>query len=211
MSTNIWIAASDGDVARVRELLASGHSPNDKDENSYTPMHAAASYGHLELLDVLLENGGDINITDDDGDTPLYTVENIATARYLVEHGAVVNRVNLEGVSPIEHLQEEYPEISEYLRSLSGQPSAVTNAAAPPPSQYLQNVASDQLTDNLINALENIDPQSQVPVEQQIQEAVGRTVIEGVITGYELSQSSDERRDTDAEASPKRQKVEDRV
>lgn len=40
-----------------------------------------------------------MNITDDDGDTPLYTVENIETARYLIEHGAVVDRQNGEGVS----------------------------------------------------------------------------------------------------------------
>lgn len=43
--------------------------------------------------------GGDINVTDDENDTPLYTVENIDTARYLVEHGAVVDRRNDEGVS----------------------------------------------------------------------------------------------------------------
>ena len=40
-----------------------------------------------------------MNITDADGDTPLYTVENLETARYLVEHGAIVARQNLEGVS----------------------------------------------------------------------------------------------------------------
>lgn len=40
-----------------------------------------------------------MNITDSDGDTPLYTVEDLATARFLVEHGAVVARQNNEGVS----------------------------------------------------------------------------------------------------------------
>lgn len=67
---NIWVAASDGNLGRVAELLASGLSPNVKDENSYTPMHAAASYGHLAMLDILIAHGGDINLTDDDGDTP---------------------------------------------------------------------------------------------------------------------------------------------
>lgn len=46
-----------------------------------------------------LDIGGDVNITDEDGDTPLYTVEDVATARWLVEHGAVVDRTNGEGVS----------------------------------------------------------------------------------------------------------------
>jgi hypothetical protein len=40
-----------------------------------------------------------VNITDNDGDTPLYTVETVETARFLVEHGATVDRTNNEGVS----------------------------------------------------------------------------------------------------------------
>jgi len=40
-----------------------------------------------------------VNVTDEDGDTPLYVVENVETARFLVEHGAVVQRTNHEGRS----------------------------------------------------------------------------------------------------------------
>ena len=40
-----------------------------------------------------------MNIADGDGDTPLYTVENLETARLLVQHGAVVARHNIEGIS----------------------------------------------------------------------------------------------------------------
>lgn len=46
-----------------------------------------------------LSAGGDVNITDSDGDTPLYVVESIETARWLVEHGAVVNRRNDEDLT----------------------------------------------------------------------------------------------------------------
>lgn len=38
-------------------------------------------------------------MTDSDGESPLYTVENEETARWLVEHGATVDRINNEGVS----------------------------------------------------------------------------------------------------------------
>ena len=44
-------------------------------------------------------SGGDVNVTDEDGDTPLYTVENVETATWLVQHGAAVNRQNSEGIS----------------------------------------------------------------------------------------------------------------
>ena len=40
-----------------------------------------------------------MNIADIDGDTPLYTVENLETAHFLVQHGAVVARYNIEGIS----------------------------------------------------------------------------------------------------------------
>lgn len=48
--------------------------------------------------------GGDVNVTDNDGDTPLYVVENLETARFLVEHGATINRQNDEGISVRETL-----------------------------------------------------------------------------------------------------------
>lgn len=40
-----------------------------------------------------------MNVTDEDGDTPLYTVENLETARWLLDHGATLDRRNNEGVS----------------------------------------------------------------------------------------------------------------
>lgn len=49
-----------------------------------------------------------MNVTDSDGDTPLYVVENIETARWLVEHGATVQMQNGEGVSvsSVAHLSQ---------------------------------------------------------------------------------------------------------
>jgi len=61
--------------------------------------HAAASYAHLELLAYLLSVGGDINLTDDEGETPLFTVETMEAAQYLVANGANVAQENEEGVN----------------------------------------------------------------------------------------------------------------
>ncbi len=114
---NIWIAASDGDLGRVSELVESGISPNAFDENTYTPIHAAASYGHIDVLELLLLHGGDLNIADDDGDTPIYVVENVDTARWLLGHGAVIDRVNKEGVSPIQAIEEDWPLVADFLKA----------------------------------------------------------------------------------------------
>lgn len=39
-----------------------GMDVNAQDENGYSCMHAAASYGHLDLLRYLVQRGGDVNI-----------------------------------------------------------------------------------------------------------------------------------------------------
>ena len=48
---NIWVAASDGDQARVQYLIEhDGLLPTSKDASGYTPLHAAVSYDHSNLL-----------------------------------------------------------------------------------------------------------------------------------------------------------------
>jgi ankyrin repeat protein len=80
-------------------------TPTSPDPNSYTPLHAAASYSHLDLLAYLLgtpqalARPNAINVCDADGDTPLFTAESVETARWLVEHGADVEWRNEEGLN----------------------------------------------------------------------------------------------------------------
>ncbi len=47
----------------------------------------------------MYDTGGNVNVTDEDGDTPLYTVENIETAQFLVNHGADSTQRNHEGLT----------------------------------------------------------------------------------------------------------------
>merc|ERR1712129_692319 len=64
----------DGDVKRVEELMETqGLGPIAADENGYTPVHAAASWGQISLLERLLARDGHAaNVRDSDGDTPLH-------------------------------------------------------------------------------------------------------------------------------------------
>ncbi|KIR96866.1 ankyrin repeat-containing protein [Cryptococcus deuterogattii 2001/935-1] len=119
---NLWVAASDGDIERVKEDC----TPNDKDANSYTPLyapslHAAASYAHIDLLSYLLSIGGNPNLTDDDGETPLYVVESIEVAKFLIDNGADPKWKNEEGLTAAEQLEEEHPDVAAFLRSLTGE------------------------------------------------------------------------------------------
>lgn len=122
MSTNIWIAASDGNLDAVKQFLDSGHySPNSPDPNGYTPMHAAAAYGHTDLLKYLVSKGGDVNVTDDDGDTPLHHTEQLATAQVLIgELGADYSAKDNDGLTPVQFLEQmgEAQDLITYLHSL---------------------------------------------------------------------------------------------
>ncbi|KAJ3998950.1 ankyrin [Lentinula boryana] len=191
---NLWVAAGDGDLTRVQELIGQHSlSPNAPDENSYTPMHAAASYGHIHVLEYLISRGGDLNITDSDGDTPIYTVENIETAQYLVDKGATIDRVNEEGISPIAHLSEEFPQVSAYLQSRSSLPPATpytisSSSIDTITSEYAQNAVTEQLTTSLLSSVqdlvdEGLDPNS---VDAALRRRVEEAVLNGLLDGYAL-------------------------
>ena len=62
------VAAGDGDIDKVKQYLDAGVNPNEQDSNGYSALfvlrivlhcrHAAASYGFLEILQLLVSRGG---------------------------------------------------------------------------------------------------------------------------------------------------------
>ena len=54
-------AASQGNLERMRSLLADGHEPNQRDGAGRTPLHVAAYRGDLEAMRVLAKAGADPN------------------------------------------------------------------------------------------------------------------------------------------------------
>jgi ankyrin repeat protein len=90
---DLHFAAQDGDITRVRALLAEGRSPNAFDELSKTPLHYAAERGHVDVMRVLIEGGADVNAVDEAriGNTPLREVAgqcSLTVAQLLVDAGA---------------------------------------------------------------------------------------------------------------------------
>ncbi|KAJ2698788.1 hypothetical protein H4R19_005569, partial [Coemansia spiralis] len=121
---NIWCAASDGDLDRVRALVErDGSAVNRGDENGYSPLHAAASWKHLHVLQFLLDNGGDVGVVDADGDTPLHVCEDRTCAALLLERGADATKQNREGLTPVHTtLENEATEVTELLCEKLGVP-----------------------------------------------------------------------------------------
>ncbi|EGG12844.1 uncharacterized protein MELLADRAFT_101421 [Melampsora larici-populina 98AG31] len=152
---NIWVAASDGDLERVKELVESGISPMIADENTYTPLHAAVSWNHHSILNYLISKGGNINITDEDGDTPLFSVEDLETAKYVIELGGNPFHRNTSGLTAAEHLEEEYPEISQYLQTLTGEPITGSSSSAGQPSERNSD-PTNLMTSDLLERVKEI-------------------------------------------------------
>ncbi|KAK6544398.1 hypothetical protein TWF694_001094 [Orbilia ellipsospora] len=181
---NIWIAASDGNTAQVLSYLSTNPAlVNSKDPNGYTPIHAAASYGHLDLLRTLVnEHGGDINIRDDDGDTPLFTAETVEVAKCIVEElGGDWTCSNDEGVTAVEAIEADdtYPLVAAYLRSLTSKETKISTEPGAPPKGIAVNVRS------MDDGGEDMEPVVDEEFKKKIEELAARP---GEFTQDELRQ-----------------------
>ena len=131
MSGNIWVAAADGRLDIVEKLISLGeNTANSRDPNGFTPIHAAASYGHINIIEYLINNGGDINIQDNDGDTPLHHCENLEIIKLLInKYNADYKIKNNEGLNVKEYFidEGEFPDIIAFLQSLDGESGSNTN------------------------------------------------------------------------------------
>ncbi|KAJ8145780.1 hypothetical protein OY671_001145 [Metschnikowia pulcherrima] len=170
MVSNIWVAAADNQVEIVEKYLTSNEfSANAKDPNGYTPIHAAASYGHLDLLKLLVSNGGDINIQDNEGDTPLHHAEDVVTAKFIVEElKADFKITNEEGQTAADYIEEEgeYPELAQYLRSLSHDKPETTNGSALEGLPIPGSVDGHAIRYSMEEDVGDIDPESRRKLEE---------------------------------------------
>jgi ankyrin repeat protein len=101
-SSNLIAAVSAGDLAQVKQLLASGAEPRSRDAEAWTALHIAASRGYDDIAVALLDGGADVNAvapttelidrTRYEGTaTPLMMAlrcEHSATTLLLIERGA---------------------------------------------------------------------------------------------------------------------------
>jgi Ankyrin repeats (3 copies) len=89
----LHFAAMDGDLARAQYAIASGAPLDRFDETGSTPLHHAARAEHLDVMDLLIRLGADVDAHDEStiGNTPLADVAgscSLAVARKLLEAGA---------------------------------------------------------------------------------------------------------------------------
>jgi len=91
-------SVNSGDVDQVRQILADGVNVDYADDDSMTPLQHAAYKGNLELCEMLLAHGADVNYSaHENGYTPLMFAALSGkkdVVRLLLEHDACVGLVN---------------------------------------------------------------------------------------------------------------------
>lgn len=117
---NLFILAADNNPNLLSLLRSNPSLASSQDAHGYSVPHAAASYNHLDLLRTLInEFHVDVNIKDEDGETPLFVVETVEAAQVLVDElGADLTIRNEEGMTAEEKVQTdgEFPTIAAFLR-----------------------------------------------------------------------------------------------
>lgn len=64
--TLLGTAIVNGDLEKVKRLVADGEPVDEVGKWGYTPLHAAANLGHNEIVKFLIDNGADVNRDDNE-------------------------------------------------------------------------------------------------------------------------------------------------
>jgi peptidoglycan/LPS O-acetylase OafA/YrhL len=110
--SDIWSAVISGDADAVEQHLEEGVDIDSHDPAyGYTPLLLAASTGHIEMAEMLVERGADVSAGDKRGDTPLHAALFLGRAdivRFLIDNGGNVYHRNNNGARPIDHLAMDW-------------------------------------------------------------------------------------------------------
>jgi len=137
-STTLQIAAANGDVAAIEELLAKGEDIEGWDSDKYTPLYLAARWGKLDAVKLLVERGANIDSRSTElSSTPLQIAARHGEAeivRYLLEKGADVNARNRLGDTALSKLTrfgwQEPAAMAAILIDAGADPNARNNDGA---------------------------------------------------------------------------------
>ncbi|KAL8714062.1 MAG: hypothetical protein Q9225_006637 [Loekoesia sp. 1 TL-2023] len=105
-SAEVMQCVKEGSVDNVQRLIRAGKATSkDLTTNGTTLLHLAAATGNLRLIRLLIQEGGDVNAQDEDGETPLHwamTREgNYEVARLLIQNGADLANRTVDGSTPL--------------------------------------------------------------------------------------------------------------
>ena len=108
-SAKLWDGVYKNNYKKIEEAFKEGADVNMKNDNGVWFLLVASGHGNARMVNLLLEKGIDVNITDDydyNNNTALSTA--VINAKYdvvelLIEKGADINKENNKGDTPLIH------------------------------------------------------------------------------------------------------------
>ncbi|KAJ1484037.1 ankyrin repeat-containing domain protein [Baffinella frigidus] len=120
----LW-AADEGDVTKVRQLIACGADLHIADSGGLTPLHWAAEYGHVAVVEQLLAAGAHKEAKAQFGKTPLHTAAMrgyAAVVGQLLAAGADKDATDKRGQTPLQlAVIKKHAAVAEMLREAGAQ------------------------------------------------------------------------------------------
>ncbi|HEY7506383.1 MAG TPA: ankyrin repeat domain-containing protein [Nitrososphaera sp.] len=133
------LAAFEGDLETMNDLIADGVDLNAQDEEGYTALIDAVQEPNKEAVSILLNAGTDIEKVDEENATALMWAvrsgfeenydQSIAVVRMLIERGADVNARTESGATALIYaVSHDKPEMVEILLKAGADPNLETDA-----------------------------------------------------------------------------------
>ncbi len=131
---NLIYYARKSDYNKVELLLKAGINPNkswrnDKQKKNVYALHNTAGFGEPKMVKLLVDNGADLNLLDEKGESALiYAIQNSKTenVKILIEIGANVNHRTKDNINPLYvATKKKSHEIIELLKKADAQEMTV--------------------------------------------------------------------------------------
>jgi uncharacterized protein len=92
-NTPLHLAADERHKCCLQTILASCHNSciNAQNKEGYTALHLAAMSYRLDIVEILVNNGADIHIRCNEGDSPLFVSTDKEISKYLIEKGVDIH------------------------------------------------------------------------------------------------------------------------
>jgi ankyrin repeat protein len=119
--TALGLATFFGNFQVVKQLLDKGANPNTASNNSFkvAPIHSACAISAVDLAELLINHGANVNAKQMNGVTPLHSAAHIGQtklAKLLIDHGADIHAKTDNGQTPLlMAMEKNFQEMAELL------------------------------------------------------------------------------------------------